>query len=55
MKRIIMGTTLLGLAFSAGLWAHHAAEGIVSDEIWEMIDQNLIDAVGFEAGTHVPP
>ena len=44
MKRTILGMTLLGVAFSAGLWAHHAAEGIVSDEIWDMIEKNLQDA-----------
>lgn len=44
MKRLIIGMTALGMVFSAGLWAHHAAEGIVSDEIWTMIDLNLQDA-----------
>lgn len=44
MKRNVLGMTLLGCIFSAGLWAHHAAEGIISDDIWNMIDQNLIDA-----------
>ena len=41
MKRIPIATTLLALVFSTGLWAHHAAQGIVSDEIWNMIDANL--------------
>lgn len=44
MKRIMLGMALFGVIFSTSLWAHHAAEGIVSDEIWQMIDQNLIDA-----------
>lgn len=44
MKRLIIGMTALGMVFSAGLWAHHAAEGIVSDEIWQSINDNLIAA-----------
>ena len=32
------------LAFSPTTWSHHAAEGIVSDEIWDMVDSLLIDA-----------
>lgn len=44
MKRIVLSMTLLGIVFSAGLWAHHAAEGIISDDIWNTIDQNLIEA-----------
>lgn len=43
MKRIIIGTTLLGMAFSAGLWAHHGAAGIISDELWNQIDENISD------------
>ena len=41
MKRIMLVMTLLGVVFSANLWAHHAAEGIVSDEVWNQIDDNL--------------
>jgi len=44
MKRIMIGITLLGVMFTASLWAHHAAEGIVADDIWNMIDQNLEEA-----------
>ena len=40
---------ILGMTFSAILlvtpaWAHHPAEGIVSDEIWAMVDSMLVDA-----------
>ena len=41
MKRVILGLTAIGVMLSASLWAHHAAEGIVSDEIWDEIDANL--------------
>ena len=43
MKRIILGTTLLALTCSAGLWAHHMAEGIISAELWEQIDLAIAD------------
>jgi hypothetical protein len=36
------GLALFFIVFVAPLWAHHAAEGIVSDEIWAMIDDNLV-------------
>jgi len=42
MKRfLISGLTFLGVLFAAPVWAHHAAEGIVSDDIWQMIDDLL--------------
>lgn len=41
MKRIIQGMAILGVISTTALWAHHAAEGIISDDIWYMIDQNL--------------
>lgn len=44
MKGLTKGIALLGFAIAAPLWAHHAAEGIVSDEMWEMIDDNLQDS-----------
>ena len=44
MKLIFITIALFGVIFSANLWAHHAAEGIVSDEIWQKIDDNLVDA-----------
>lgn len=44
MKRNMkLGLALFFTVFVAPVWAHHAAEGIVSDEIWLMIDQNLED------------
>lgn len=41
MKRSILFLTLLALLLPASVFAHHAAEGIVSDAIWAMIDDNL--------------
>ena len=44
MKRMMkFGLALFFIVFVAPLWAHHAAEGIISDDVWEMIDQNLQD------------
>ena len=43
MNRIFIIFALFGVIFSANLWAHHAAEGIVSDEIWEQVDSNISD------------
>lgn len=44
MKCNFLGFALLGALFPAAAWSHHAAKGIVADEIWSMIDQNLQDA-----------
>lgn len=45
MKRMIkFGLALFFIVFVAPAWAHHAAEGIVSDEIWQMIDDRLEEA-----------
>jgi len=42
MKRIVICTAWLFAALlSAPAWSHHAAEGIVSDEIWQMVDDLL--------------
>jgi len=42
MKRLIMVCVMLpGLLFLSSSWSHHAAEGIVSDDIWIMIDTLL--------------
>ena len=42
MKRNMkLGLALFFTVFVAPVWAHHAAEGIISDDIWEMIDDNL--------------
>jgi len=45
MKRMMkFGLALFFIVFVAPLWAHHAAEGIISDDIWQMIDDNLAEA-----------
>ena len=46
MKRIIEGFAFLIslLLIATPVMAHHAAEGIVSDDIWQAIDDNLTDA-----------
>ena len=42
MKRLIMVCVmLLGMLFISTSWSHHAAEGIVSDDIWTMVDTLL--------------
>ena len=45
MKRLmILSLVFLGIVFIAPAWSHHAAQGIVSDDIWQMIDGLLEDA-----------
>lgn len=45
MKRLlILILMFLGIFFIAPAWSHHAAEGIVSDDIWQMIDGLLEDS-----------
>ncbi len=45
MKRLmILSLVFLGILFIAPAWSHHAAQGIVSDDIWQMIDGLLEDA-----------
>ncbi len=45
MKKYLAGFLMaLATLFAAPAWSHHAAEGIVSDEIWDMIDGLLEDA-----------
>jgi hypothetical protein len=45
MKRLmILSLMFLGMLFIAPAWSHHPAEGIVSDDIWQMIDGLLEDA-----------
>jgi hypothetical protein len=34
---------LLAIAFAATSWSHHPAEGIVSDDIWEKVDDLLAE------------
>ncbi len=49
MNRIIFISALAAtcLLTLAPAWAHHAAEGIVTDEIWLMVDENL-DGTGHD-------
>ena len=45
MKKMIMISTIFSAALlAAPAWSHHPAEGIVSDEIWDMVDGLLLDA-----------
>ncbi len=45
MKRLmILSLMFLGILYIAPAWSHHPAEGIVSDDIWQMIDGLLEDA-----------
>lgn len=45
MKQLmILSLMFLGILFIAPTWAHHPAQGIVSDDIWQMIDGLLEDA-----------
>jgi len=44
MKRTQLVTALLGALVAAPLWAHHMAEGIISDELWAQIDTNLTES-----------
>ena len=36
-----LGMALIGAMFAASAWAHHAAEGIISDDAWAEIDTRL--------------
>jgi hypothetical protein len=38
-----LGMALLGAMFFMPAWAHHAADGIISDDIWNNIDGMLQD------------
>ncbi|MBT8069138.1 MAG: hypothetical protein HKP21_06710 [Xanthomonadales bacterium] len=44
-KLMIASAMLLAVVLVAPAWAHHPAEGIVTDEIWNMINDQL-EAVG---------
>jgi hypothetical protein len=44
MKTRAIPTLLLISLFSLSAWAHHAAEGIISDDIWQMVDGLLEEA-----------
>jgi len=39
---LLFSTLLLGSLFAGSTWSHHAAEGIVADEILQMINDNLV-------------
>ena len=42
MKSTVMiSALLLGSLLAGPAWSHHAAEGIISDDVWQMIDDNL--------------
>lgn len=41
MKQMITASALLAMSVLAPLYAHHAAEGIISDELWADIDSLL--------------
>lgn len=41
MKGLTKGIALLGFAIAAPLSAHHMAEGVISPELWDEIDENL--------------
>ena len=40
-RKILWCVALLAILFISPTWAHHPAEGIISDDIWQMIDANL--------------
>jgi hypothetical protein len=42
--RTLLGMTLVGVMLTTPAWAHHAAEGIISDEMWEDINDRLVAA-----------
>lgn len=45
MKKFLMISAMaFSLLFAMPTWSHHAAEGIVSDDIWQMVDDLLGDA-----------
>jgi hypothetical protein len=49
MKRnTLLLLALLGVIMSASAWAHHAAEGIISDDIWTSIDDMLVESPHIE-------
>lgn len=45
MKPVTAAVALIaGVLFNVQAQAHHAAEGIISDDLWQMIDDRLEDA-----------
>ena len=43
-KLILVSAVFLSMLLIAPAWSHHPAEGIVSDDIWQMVDDLLDDA-----------
>lgn len=39
--RVLLGVAFVGVLLTASAWAHHAAEGIISDELWSEINDRL--------------
>ena len=45
MKKLtVIASILFAALCTAPAWSHHAAEGIISDELWMMIDDMLVEA-----------
>ena len=38
-----LGMALAGAMLTAPAWTHHAAQGIISDDIWNRIDEQVSD------------
>lgn len=43
MKNVLQVAVLTSMLASFSAFAHHPAEGIVDEEIWAMIDENVAD------------
>ena len=43
-----IGTALFGVILTATAWAHHMAEGIISDEVWDRVNDILGDTPHLE-------
>lgn len=41
-RKTVLGFALVGAMITAPALSHHAAEGIISDDIWQMINDNLL-------------
>ena len=45
MKKYLSGFLLsVATLFAVPAWSHHAAEGIISDDLWQTIDAMLVEA-----------
>ena len=47
-RKTVLSLVLLSALMSAPAWAHHAAEGIISDDIWTSIDDMLVETPHIE-------